>query len=188
MSYQTTLTLRGGPQSIEGDGTTVTPVALGQPGAALVVSMINTGFQGSPWPSEGVREASEAAAQTAIDAQYGAQAAKVAAEAARDSASGHRLNAQLAQEAAQSAATTATAAAQTATTQAQSAKGGATAAASARDAAQQTLDEVRATAANLTLAAISTDSDNRLTTGSDDGLFVPELAADPLAYYILAKA
>jgi hypothetical protein len=37
------------------------------------------------------------------------------------------------------------------------------------------------------VASISTDPDNRLTTGSDDGLFVPELAADPLAYYILAK-
>ena len=37
------------------------------------------------------------------------------------------------------------------------------------------------------VVAISTDPDNRLTTGSDDGLFVPELAADPLAYYILAK-
>lgn len=57
----------------------------------------------------------------------------------------------------------------------------------AAQAAQQALDEVRAIAANPTLAAISTDPDNRLTTGSDDGLFVPELAADPLAYYILAK-
>lgn len=36
--------------------------------------------------------------------------------------------------------------------------------------------------------AISTDPDNRLTTGSDDGLYVPELVVDPLAYYILAKA
>jgi hypothetical protein len=37
-------------------------------------------------------------------------------------------------------------------------------------------------------AAISTDPDNRLTTGTDSGLFVPEITADPLAYYILAKA
>ena len=37
-------------------------------------------------------------------------------------------------------------------------------------------------------ASISADLDNRLTTGSDNGLYVPELAADPLAYYILAKA
>ena len=35
--------------------------------------------------------------------------------------------------------------------------------------------------------AVSADPDNRLTTGSDDGLYVPDLAADPLAYYILAK-
>ena len=35
---------------------------------------------------------------------------------------------------------------------------------------------------------ISTDPDNRLTTGSDNGLYVPELVVDPLAYYILAKA
>jgi len=37
-------------------------------------------------------------------------------------------------------------------------------------------------------AAISTDPDNRLTTGTDSGLFVPEITADPLAYYILSKA
>lgn len=37
-------------------------------------------------------------------------------------------------------------------------------------------------------AAISTDPENRLTRGLDDGLLVPELVADPLAYYILAKA
>lgn len=36
--------------------------------------------------------------------------------------------------------------------------------------------------------SISTDPENRLTTGTDSGLFVPELVADPLAYYILAKA
>jgi len=35
---------------------------------------------------------------------------------------------------------------------------------------------------------VSADPDNRLTTGSDDGLFVPEIVIDPLAYYILAKA
>lgn len=37
-------------------------------------------------------------------------------------------------------------------------------------------------------ASISTDPDNRLTTGTDGGQFVPELTADPLAYYILAKS
>lgn len=36
--------------------------------------------------------------------------------------------------------------------------------------------------------SISSDPDNRLRTGSDDGLYVPELKSDPLAYYILAKA
>lgn len=38
------------------------------------------------------------------------------------------------------------------------------------------------------VAPISADPDNRLTTGSDDGLYVPEIVIDPLAYYILAKA
>jgi hypothetical protein len=37
-------------------------------------------------------------------------------------------------------------------------------------------------------AAISGDGENRLTNGSDGGLFVPELTVDPVAYYILAKA
>jgi len=38
-------------------------------------------------------------------------------------------------------------------------------------------------------ASISTDPDNRLTRGTDDGLYVKDdLAPDPLAYYILAKA
>lgn len=37
-------------------------------------------------------------------------------------------------------------------------------------------------------AAISSDIDNRLTRGTDLGLFVPEIYIDPLAYYILAKA
>jgi hypothetical protein len=38
-------------------------------------------------------------------------------------------------------------------------------------------------------ASISTDPDNRLTTGTDNGIFSPEWSgADPLAYYILAKA
>jgi hypothetical protein len=37
-------------------------------------------------------------------------------------------------------------------------------------------------------AAISTDPDNRLTRGTDEGLLVPEIVSDPLAYYILAKA
>ena len=36
--------------------------------------------------------------------------------------------------------------------------------------------------------SISTDPDNRLTTGSDAGLYVPELTADPLAYYIISKS
>ena len=35
---------------------------------------------------------------------------------------------------------------------------------------------------------ISADADNRLTTGSDAGLYVrDDLVPDPLAYYILAK-
>ena len=35
---------------------------------------------------------------------------------------------------------------------------------------------------------ISTDADNRITTGSDAGLYVrDDLVPDPLAYYILAK-
>jgi len=37
-------------------------------------------------------------------------------------------------------------------------------------------------------AAISTDPDNRLTTGSDNALFVPEILIDPLAYYILSRS
>ncbi|TAG50442.1 MAG: hypothetical protein EAZ30_00020 [Betaproteobacteria bacterium] len=36
--------------------------------------------------------------------------------------------------------------------------------------------------------AISTDPENRLRRGTDAGLLVPEIVADPLAYYILAKA
>jgi hypothetical protein len=36
---------------------------------------------------------------------------------------------------------------------------------------------------------VSSDPDNRLTRGTDDGLFVSDaLNPDPLAYYILAKA
>ena len=35
--------------------------------------------------------------------------------------------------------------------------------------------------------AISADPENRAHAGSDGGVFVPELAADPVAYYILAK-
>lgn len=38
------------------------------------------------------------------------------------------------------------------------------------------------------MPAISTDPDNRLTTGTDNALFVPEITVDPLAYYILSKA
>ncbi len=37
-------------------------------------------------------------------------------------------------------------------------------------------------------AAISTDPDNRLTTGTDNALFVPEITIDPLAYYILSRS
>lgn len=38
-------------------------------------------------------------------------------------------------------------------------------------------------------ASISTDQYNRLTRGTDDGLYVKDdLTPDPLAYYILAKA
>ena len=36
--------------------------------------------------------------------------------------------------------------------------------------------------------SISTDPDNRLTTGSDAGLYVPEFTVDPLAYYIISKS
>lgn len=36
--------------------------------------------------------------------------------------------------------------------------------------------------------AISADADNRATHGADGGLYVPELAVDPLAYYILARS
>lgn len=36
-------------------------------------------------------------------------------------------------------------------------------------------------------ASISAAPDNRLTTGTDGGLFVPEITIDPLAYYILAR-
>lgn len=35
--------------------------------------------------------------------------------------------------------------------------------------------------------AISSDANNRLRTGTDRRLYVPEIAADPVAYYILAK-
>lgn len=39
------------------------------------------------------------------------------------------------------------------------------------------------------IAHISADTPNRLRWGSDGGLYVPDdLAPDPLAYYILAKA
>lgn len=34
----------------------------------------------------------------------------------------------------------------------------------------------------------SFDPDNRSRLGSDGGIYTPELTADPLAYYILAKA
>ena len=37
-------------------------------------------------------------------------------------------------------------------------------------------------------AFVSTDPNNRTTTGNDGGLFTPDIMSDPLAYYILAKA
>lgn len=37
-------------------------------------------------------------------------------------------------------------------------------------------------------APISADPGNRTTTGSDGGIYTPEIVADPLAYYILARA
>lgn len=37
-------------------------------------------------------------------------------------------------------------------------------------------------------AFVSADPGNRTTTGADGGLYTPEIQADPLAYYILAKA
>lgn len=37
-------------------------------------------------------------------------------------------------------------------------------------------------------AFISTDPDNMTREGTDGGLYTPDLVADPLAYYILAKA
>jgi hypothetical protein len=36
--------------------------------------------------------------------------------------------------------------------------------------------------------SVSTDANNRTTTGSDGGIYTPDITADPLAYYILAKA
>ncbi len=39
------------------------------------------------------------------------------------------------------------------------------------------------------VGTVSTDADNRLTLGTDAGLYVPDnLNPDPLAYYILSKA
>ena len=37
-------------------------------------------------------------------------------------------------------------------------------------------------------AFVSTDPDNRTVLGTDGGFYTPDIAADPLAYYILAKA
>ena len=130
-----------------------------QEGPAEAVDVVERGPSGPAWPSAGVQQASEAARDTA---QLAAQTA---------------LEAQQGAETAEAASKVAR----------DSASGHRLNAQLAQEAAQQALDEVRAIAANPTLAAISTDPDNRLTTGSDDGLFVPELAADPLAYYILAK-
>lgn len=50
------------------------------------------------------------------------------------------------------------------------------------------VDDFLAYMATLGTPQISSDADNRLTTGSDGGLYVPEMVSDPLAYYILAKA
>ena len=36
-------------------------------------------------------------------------------------------------------------------------------------------------------SAISTTPNNRLTTGADGGLFVPDITIDPLAYSILSR-
>jgi hypothetical protein len=36
-------------------------------------------------------------------------------------------------------------------------------------------------------ASLSADAGNRSTVGSDGGIHTPDLTADPLAYYILAK-
>lgn len=45
-------------------------------------------------------------------------------------------------------------------------------------------------ASNITNYSVraSLDQNNRSRIGSDGGIYTPELAADPLAYYILAKA
>ena len=37
-------------------------------------------------------------------------------------------------------------------------------------------------------ARLSTDPGNRSILGSDQGIYTPDFVADPLAYYILAKA
>lgn len=37
-------------------------------------------------------------------------------------------------------------------------------------------------------AFISTDPNNMTSMGTDGGIFTPDMVADPLAYYILAKA
>jgi hypothetical protein len=37
-------------------------------------------------------------------------------------------------------------------------------------------------------AFVSADPNNRTVTGTDGGFFTPDIVADPLAYYILAKA
>lgn len=39
-----------------------------------------------------------------------------------------------------------------------------------------------------TAGFISADPDNRTKIGADGGIFTPDIAVDPLAYYILAKA
>ena len=41
---------------------------------------------------------------------------------------------------------------------------------------------------NSVLVFISNAAENRLAYGPDGGLFVPEMVADPLAYYLLAKS
>lgn len=59
------------------------------------------------------------------------------------------------------------------------------AAAAAREAADAAARDAIAAASTL---KVSADADNRLTKGSDAGLYVPEIVSDPLAYYILSKS
>lgn len=56
------------------------------------------------------------------------------------------------------------------------------------DSAQSINDVIDLAEETANLSDISADADNRLTRGGDSKLMVPELAMDPLAYYILAKS